>query len=123
MEPVAYGPPQSPSQKPQIAGVLLIGAGILEIISAIAIWSSDIPSYGYTGIDLEGMVHVCGTIVFVLAAVALLGSYSAIRKDSFVLAISASIAGLLGVGVLYLGSVLSFVAMILIIIARDEFRR
>lgn len=112
------------SQKPKIAGALMVGAGILEVIYALQIWMIDLSSYDIPAqIDVSGFVGACGTIVIVLGLLVALGSFSAFRKDSFVIAISATIAGFLGIGLFYLGSLLSFIALILIVMSRDEFRR
>jgi len=114
----------APTSKLPIAGILLIGAGILEIAAALRVWTTDLSGAGIPAeIDVSGMIAACGTVFFVLGLVALVGSYSALRRDSFVLAISASIAGLLGLGLYSLGSVMSLMALILIVIARGEFRR
>jgi len=115
--------PPAPSNKPKIAGVLLVGAGILEIVAAMRVWSVDVSGAGLPPeVNISGFVAACGTIIFVMGLAALMGSYAAFRKNSFLLAVTASVAGMLGLGVYDLGSVLSLIALILIVLARDEFK-
>jgi len=100
----------------------MIGAGILELVSAVQVWSVDSSTLGLP-VQASGLFSACGAIIFLTGLAATIGSYFAFRKLSFAIAISGSIAGILGLGVFYLGSIFSFIAMILIVMARDDFRR
>lgn len=120
-------PPQS-SSKPLIAGVLMIGAGVLEIVSGIRTLTTDVSSAAAAaGIpsefvsSIEGMLQFCGALFLVFGAIVGIGGVFAFKRRYHMLALVASIFGMLGVGPFMLGSLLSLVALVLLAISRDDF--
>lgn len=120
--------PRPRSLKPLIAVVLLIGSGILDIISAIGLLTANLSSAAArAGVPtefvspLEGFLQICGTLALVFGLIACTGGSLAYMRRTSTLAIVAAIFGMLGVGPFYLGSALGLIALILIAISRDDF--
>ena len=122
-------PPKS--KKPLIAGLLMIGSAVLAAIMGIQYLVMDaaeieslLPALpeGITIEDIMDMIRACGVVVMIFAAIAMLGSVMAITRRRFGLAAAGSVFAILGYGYL-LGSVLGIIALILLLISRDEFKR
>ena len=120
--------PRPMSQKPLVAGILMIGAGILELFSAFQLLTLDvstaaseagIPSDIASGI--AGFLQVCGAMVVIFAVIVAAGGALTFRRKSFTIGIVAAIFGMLGIGPFYLGSLFSLVALILVAVSRDDF--
>ncbi len=116
------------TSKPIWGGLLLIIAGISEIVSGIVILSTNVSSSpAAIGVSPEvisaaqNFVAVCGSIVFILGLVAAFGGAFAINRKHPTLAIVASVFGLAGLGFYYTGSIASLIALILLAISREEF--
>lgn len=102
------------------AAVLFCGTGLLNVISAVSILTTD----GYLeeyGLDVTGFLQVCGIIVIVSALCAFAASWTSYRRGSFALIMVGGAMGMLGVGPFYLGSILSLIAIIIVAINRDMF--
>ncbi|KYK29735.1 MAG: hypothetical protein AYK23_04970 [Candidatus Proteinoplasmatales archaeon SG8-5] len=69
----------------------------------------------------ESILMVCGVIFIIFSILALLGGIMAITRKSWGFAVVGAIFGLLTIGPYGLGFVLGLVALILIIISKDEF--
>ena len=120
--------PVSRSQKPLVAGVLLVGAAILDIVTAIALLTWDVWSVAarvgvpsYIVPSIEGFLRTCGALVLVFGIIAGIGGVFSYRRRMSTLAIIGAIFGMLGVGPFYLGAIMGLVALILIAISRDDF--
>jgi len=125
-------PVQAPqSKKPLIAGLLMIGAAVLAVVMGIQYLVTDasdieglLPALpeGVTMEDIVDMLRACGVVVMIFAAIAMLGSVMALTRRRFGLAVAGSVFAILGYGYL-VGTVLGVVALILLLISKDEFRK
>ena len=119
--------------KPLIAGVLLIIAGLMSILTWIAVFSID-----YSMIDLsiletqnmtitteqlQSIMSICATIGIILSIFPLLGGILSIQKKLWGGALAGSIIGLFTAGPIFLSSILSLISLILLIISRDQFQQ
>jgi hypothetical protein len=119
--------------KPLIAGVLLIIAGLMSILTWITVFSID-----YSVIDLsiletqnmtitteqlQSIMSICATIGIILSIFPLLGGILSIQKKLWGGALAGSIIGLFTVGPIFLSSILSLISLILLIITRDQFHQ
>jgi hypothetical protein len=109
------------SQKPSIAAVLMVGAGVLEIFTAMRGFTEQIPTTDLP-IDVSGLVLFCASLVLIMALIVIAGAYVAFKRGSFTLAVIATIAGMLGVGAFYLGFLMSLIALVLIALSKNEFQ-
>ena len=120
---------------PKISGFLLIIAGILSIIFWFSIFSLDLTTLQQV-IDINqikqinqninpeqilGYLHMCSLIEFIIAIFLLLGGILAIKKKLWSISMASSIVGLFSLGIIYSSSLLSLIAMIMLIISRKEF--
>ena len=115
-----YGPPTKPqTMKPMIAGILLVLAGIMAIAAWAIVFTS--PEAFFLAAFLPGLVIVCGAIAFILSILALLGGVMALRRRMWGLALVGSILGLFSIGFFGLSSLLSLIALIVLVMSKDEF--
>lgn len=119
------------SRKPLIAGLLMIGSAVLAVVMGIQYLimdSSEIESIlptlpeGVTIEDIMDMLRACGVVVMIFGAIAVLGSVMAITRQKFGLAVAGSVFAILGYGYL-VGSLLGIVALIILILSKDEFKK
>lgn len=115
---------------PLIAGVLLILSSALAILNGIVFIFSDlsifISSNDLSGIPpelVETILFVCGIVILVLAIFALLGGIMSIRKKMWGFALGGAILGLFTLGPLLISSILSIIALIFIVLSRDQFEK
>ena len=123
------------SSIPLIAGILLIISGVIAIlywtyvIVNVDLFTSmmDI-SYLQNinpDITLESVrqtLILCGTILSIVAIFPILGGILSLKKKLWGIALACSIIGLFSLGMLFMSSVLSLIAMIMLIISRKEFQ-
>ena len=112
--------------KPMIGGILLVVAAILSIANwgyILAVFATDPTAAGFMSLipGLATLVYVCGGIFIVLSIITLLGGIMALRRRMWGLALVGSILGLLIIGPVGVSSLLSFIALIIIAISRNEF--
>jgi len=118
-----YGPSAKPkTMKTMIAGILLILAGIISI----AFWAlvfTDPLVLGFAAMipGVTAIIIVCGAIAIILSLLTLLGGVMAFRRKMWGLALLGSILGLFTFGFFGISSLLSFIALILVAISRNEF--
>lgn len=128
---VAYGAPPQPARSwmPVVGSVLIIVAGILAAAMGAFYMTFDASDFEELGVelppefsaeDLAGIMTVCGTILIVFGAIAVIGGFFGLRRRHFGLVIAGGVLGLLGIGFLA-GSVLALVGLILVAISRKEF--
>jgi hypothetical protein len=112
------------TNEPIIASFLLLSTGVLGIFTAVILASSNglvvpqleiITSY-FSNID--NAVLPVSLIIF--SAFAFAGSVTAFKRQYFVFTAVCAVVGIFSVG-LFIGSVLSIAALVLLIIYRDEF--
>ena len=114
------------SNKPLIAGVLLLIAGLLGIInysiyamaSSITVNSiiTNLSSFGMeiTRAQAEQFLLICGAIGIIISIFPILASLFCFKRKLWGFALGASIIGIFSIGPLFISSVLSLIAVILI---------
>jgi len=112
--------PPPRSQKPVIAGIALLGAGLLDLVSGVRLLTAngqlpDVP------IDFTGMLHTCGLLAILFGTIAFLGAWFSIIRKKYALAMLAAALGMMGVGPFYLGAILGFIGLIFIALSNEEF--
>jgi hypothetical protein len=123
-------PPKQPSSKPLIAGIILILAGLLGLLtwaSALALDISMIenvlpPESPITAEQLQSFLSTCAIIGAVLSIFTLASGIVAMRRKAWGFAIIGGILGLFTIGPMLLGSILSLVGLILVAISRSDFQ-
>lgn len=132
--------PETPSKKnqyPLIAGILLILAGITSLISWISYFSIDVSTIEQSGVmsqfqqinpditseEVLGFLKTCATIGIIISIFPFLGGILAIKRKLFGIAVACSIIGLFSLGMLFSSSIFSFIALILLILSRKEFKK
>ena len=113
-------PVDARSQKPSIAAVLMVGAGISELVMAARNLTMQAPVTDLP-IDLSGLLLLCGMFELVLGTIVIAGAYVAFKRRSFTLTVIATIAGMLAVGPFAIGLLMSLIALVLVALSRDEF--
>ena len=119
--------------KPLIAGILLIIAGIMAILTWFLAFSVDVTSVidpsmfqaqnmTITPQQLQSMVSICATLGVILSIFPLLGGILSIQKKLWGGALAGSIIGLFTIGPVFLSSLLSLISLILLIISREQFQ-
>jgi len=119
--------------KPLIAGILLIIAGIMAILTWFLAFSVDVSSVidpsmfqaqnmTITPQQLQSMVSICATLGVILSIFPLLGGILSIQKKLWGGALAGSIIGLFTIGPVFLSSLLSLISLILLIISREQFQ-
>ena len=122
------------SSKPQIAGILLIAAGIVALFFwgllattiEISLEMMDITQFQetYPEITIEQvqqMFTMCATILCMLAIFPILGGIFALKRKLWGIAVVGSILGIFTLGFLFVTPVMSIIALILLIMSRNEF--
>ena len=125
------------SSMPLIAGILLIVAGVFSLISFITsylvldistIETMDLVTQfqqiypDMTSEQVLGIVKTCTIVFLIIAIFPILGGILALKKKMWGIALACSIIGLFSIGILFTSSVISLIAMILLIISRNEFQ-
>ena len=119
---------------PIIAGVLLLVSAILSILSGIVIYF-----FGATNINLilsqqtvpseisiefiQSLLMLCGAVVVILSIFVVLGGIMSLKKQKWGFALGGAILGLFTFGPLFISSIMCFIAVILLIISKKDFKR
>ena len=135
--PAPMAEPMKPETiKPVLAGVLLIVVALMGIVLAVIVlgyvdmglgfmdeYFAEDPTGTATGMAemVQSIVTVCAIIFIIFALLALLGGIMAFTRKSWGFAIVGAIFGMFTLGPYGLGFILSLVALILIVISKDEF--
>ncbi len=124
----AWYPEKKKTNKSLAAGVLLIIGAVIAILNAIfniVIVSSTVSlPEGYTGYsEAVEFLRVCLLIDIVLAVIAIFGGVMAVKRKAWGVALTGSILGLFTLGPLFISSILSLIALILIAVSKEEFRQ
>jgi len=132
-------PPQQSSNRssiPMIAGIMLLVAGIFSILFWIQFFSLDVTTLeSYVNISqfkqidssmtpekIIGFLNTCATIGCIIAVFPILGTILALKRKLWGVTLTCSIIGIFSFGMLFTLSILSFIAMILLIFSRKEFQ-
>lgn len=105
-----------------LSGILniVIGTSLTDISSIISQFNSlsDIP------LELIQKIYIyCGCIVIALSIFVLLAGFLCFKKKGWGFVVVGAILGLFTIGPLLISTVLSLIALILIIISRDAFQK
>ncbi len=131
IDPTDEALPQT--SKPLIAGILLIIAGLLAIITWVSALTIDLtmldPSLFQTNnmtitpAQLESFVQICATIGIILSIFPLLGGILSIQRKLWGGAVACSIIAIFTVGPVFLSSIMGIIAVILVFLSKDEFKK
>ena len=99
-----------------LVGVIAIGTGLLYLIAGAAY----VPE-SYVDVNVQTIVGCCGALELMFGLGSAAGGLFAIQRKHFVLAVLGSIVGLLTIGPLFIGSILSLISLILLAMAHEEF--
>jgi len=117
------------SSMPTIAGLILILAGLLGLLSWVSSFLIDptqlIPSgteLPITPEQLRSILQMCSIIGCILSVFTLLGGILAFKKKRWELALIGSLLGLFTIGPFLLASILSLIGLILVGISKKEFQ-
>ena len=112
------------TNKPVIASFLLLATGVLGIFTAVILASSNGPIISRLEVItscFSSIDNVLLSVPFVVfSAFAFIGSITAFKRRYFVFTAVCAVVGIFSVG-LFIGFVLSIVALVLLVISRDEF--
>jgi hypothetical protein len=129
------------SSKSFIAGIFLIIAGLISILMWIGIASLDLlfiesailPELQSIPVEytldelnsgsIKELLLICGSIGFFLSIFTILGGIMSLKKQMWKMALFGGILGILSIGPIFISSILSIIAVILIYISREEFQR
>jgi hypothetical protein len=119
-----------PISKPLIAGIFLIIAGLLGLFtwsSALALDSSMLqsvlPADSPISVEqLQSILTTCGIIGCILSIVTLAGGIVSVKRKAWGLAVVGGILGLFTIGPVLLGSIISLIGLIIVIISRKDFQ-
>jgi hypothetical protein len=128
--------PSSRNSYPFIAGILLIIAGALGIFNWIQTFTLDVTTLGslfdinqiqeiYPEITYEqilGFLQTCAIIGIIISVFPILGGLLAVKKKLYYIAITGSIIGLFSIGIMATSSILSLIALVLLILSKKEFQ-
>ena len=124
---VGPAPPKQKSVLSIVGGAMLVVAGLLGLgIGAIllTIDFSELDAYGISvGVDmLEDLLRTCGIIMVILGLITVLGGVFGVLRKHFGLAVLGGVIGLLLVATPYaLGSILSLIGLVLVIVSKKDF--
>lgn len=114
--------------KPMIAGILLIIAGIVGILSYVQFFvdaesqiSLFIENLDMTIDEARNILTICGSVGIILSIISILGGILSYKRKKWGIAISCGIIGIFAIGDLFISSVLCFIAILLLTISKDEF--
>jgi len=121
--------------KPFIAGILLLVAGTLGILNWVQLYTIDTATINSvidisqlsdmgTTITPEGLVSFirsCSIIGIIISIFTILGGILSLKRKLWGIVLTCSIIGIGSVGLLFSSSLLSFIAMILLIVSRKGY--
>jgi len=116
--------------KPMIAGILLILAGVVGIVSWTPFVMGDESLIDFMFQNLGSEMNeeqiknaflACGSIGIILSVFAILGGILSFKRKNWKIAIVCSALGLLIIGQLLLSSILCLIATILLFFSKNEF--
>lgn len=121
------------SSKPMIAGIFLIIAGILSLLTWFSVLLFDFSTIDPSIIQQQGVnitiqqiemiINTCATIAVILTIFPILGGFFSIKRNKWALSLLGSILGLFIIGPIFISSILSLISLILIILSKEEFNQ
>ncbi len=111
-------------EKPLVAGIMMIIVFVIALIAGGSIF--------YLGEDIVGgadewmpdehsPIGVCGVFMLIFGTSLLIGAVCAIKRVYWGVALAGSLLGIFTIGPYYLGSILSTVAFLLLVMSKDVF--
>ncbi len=136
---ISYGDVPKKSGKysfPVIAGVLLIIAGTLALISFIQVLLIDTNTIesiidvaqiqtsdvNLTSAQIKEFMNTCAIIGCIISVFTILGGILSFRKKLWGMALACSIIGLFSLGPMFISSILCLIALIFIVLSKQEFQ-
>jgi len=119
------------SKKPMIAGILMIIAFLIAILTASGVFFLDLDTMDFEdeiGEELDPdlfdtVLNVCGVLILIFGIFLMIGGIFAIKRVHWSISMLGAILGLFSLGPWFFGSILSFIALILLFLSKDEFKR
>ncbi len=121
------------SSKPLIAGIFLIIAGILSLLTWLSVFLFDFSTIDPSIIQQQGVnitiqqiemiINTCATIAIILTIFPIIGGFFSIKRNKWALAVLGAILGLFIMGPIFISSILSLIGLILIILSKEEFNQ
>lgn len=108
-------PAKKQSALPLVGGILIIIAGIVELISGVWMIAGGSAFMDFGIVDVGDILMICGAIWALFGLIALLGGFFAIKRQHFGLAV---LGGILGLGGYF---IFALIGLILVAISREEF--
>jgi len=117
-----------------IAGILMIIAFLIAVYQAAGIFlletnTMDIEDQIDNQVDqdidmsfIDTILNICGAVMLIFGFFLLLGGIFAIKKVHWMIAFIGSLLGVFTIGPLFAGSILSLIALVLLFLAKDEFK-
>jgi len=109
------------SSTPLVGGIFLLLGGILAAGNGIYIAILGGTLGSMYGVNIGGIMAVCGAVEAIFGILALLGGIFAIQRKYWGIAIVGSIFGLISIGPLFLSSIFGLIGLILVATSKDEF--
>jgi len=118
------------STLPILAGILMIVAFILAILTASGIYFLDLDTIEIEGeleqeFDqdfLKSIFNFCGVFILIISVFLLLGGIFAVKKSHWNISIIGAVLGIFTIGPFFLGSIISFAAIVLLLLSKSEFK-
>ena len=116
--------------RPMIAGILLILAGIIGLISWAPFFMGDESlinfvlenNTGFTEEQIRNAFMTCGAIGIVLSIFVILGGILSFKSKNWKITILFSVLGLLIIGYYLLSSIFCVLAILMLLISKKEFQ-
>ena len=119
------------SRKPVIAGVFLITAGILSLLTWISVFIFDFSTIDPTLFQQQGInitiqqihmiMNICATLAIILSIFPIIGGIFAFKRGKWAITLLGGILGLFIIGPIFISSILSLIGLILVILSKEEF--
>lgn len=103
-----------------IAGILIIISGIVAFYTSYQFFQAEVLIAEEYGIDVSS-IGCCGVLEIIFGIGAILGGFFATTQRRFLFPLIGSILGMLSFGPFWIGSILAFIGMLLIVMHKDEF--
>ena len=125
--------PPKKSSMPLIAGILLILAGLMGILTWVTVLAVD-PSFidsilatqqvssTISAEQIFSFLRICAIVGCIFSIFAILAGVFSLRRKMWGIVVVGSILGLFTIGPAFISSILSFIGLILVVISRKEFQ-
>ena len=109
----------------------MIIAFLIAILTASGVFFLDLDTMDFEdeiGEELDPdlfdtVLNVCGVLILIFGIFLMIGGIFAIKRVHWSISMLGAILGLFSLGPWFFGSILSFIALILLFLSKDEFKR